>query len=158
MCLHWVFFFRIRFTPTCAYRRGSSRLRWKTTSCLASHSRRIDTTGFIHIVISVQCTCSLCTSSQALDVCSLRRYLDILPAGDDTEIGERGINVSGWVDRLSSSTQIFRHVFAERMYQQPSSRFFLQRSENTRVTGASCVCRRRCLNSDKIICRYTFRL
>jgi ATP-binding cassette subfamily C (CFTR/MRP) protein 2 len=38
--------------------------------------------------ISLPCT-------QILDVCALRPDLAILPAGDDTEIGERGINLSG---------------------------------------------------------------
>jgi ABC-type multidrug transport system fused ATPase/permease subunit len=31
----------------------------------------------------------------ALEVCALLPDLDVLPAGDQTEIGERGINLSG---------------------------------------------------------------
>lgn len=34
-------------------------------------------------------------SPQVLEACALRPDLDVLPAGDLTEIGERGINLSG---------------------------------------------------------------
>ncbi|OPL21778.1 multidrug 1-like resistance-associated protein, partial [Mytilus galloprovincialis] len=32
---------------------------------------------------------------QVIDACALQPDLDILPAGDSTEIGEKGINLSG---------------------------------------------------------------
>lgn len=32
---------------------------------------------------------------QALTVCNLKEDLNMLPGGDETEIGERGINLSG---------------------------------------------------------------
>ena len=32
---------------------------------------------------------------QTLKACQLQRDLEILPAGEDTEIGEKGINLSG---------------------------------------------------------------
>lgn len=32
---------------------------------------------------------------QVLDACCLQHDISILPAGDETEIGERGINLSG---------------------------------------------------------------
>lgn len=33
--------------------------------------------------------------ARVLDACALRRDLDALPSGDQTEIGERGITLSG---------------------------------------------------------------
>ena len=33
--------------------------------------------------------------SETIDACALRTDLEILPAGDQTEIGEKGINLSG---------------------------------------------------------------
>ena len=32
---------------------------------------------------------------RVIDACALRPDIDILPAGDQTEIGEKGINLSG---------------------------------------------------------------
>ena len=33
--------------------------------------------------------------NEAISVCALNQDLEILPAGDETEIGERGVNLSG---------------------------------------------------------------
>lgn len=33
--------------------------------------------------------------NEVIDICQLTRDLEILPAGDQTEIGEKGINLSG---------------------------------------------------------------
>jgi hypothetical protein len=46
-------------------------------------------------------------STQVLDVCSLRQDMAILPAGDLTEIGERGINISGFVEYSILSNRQF---------------------------------------------------
>ena len=34
-------------------------------------------------------------AAQVIDACALRADLDILTGGDETEIGEKGINISG---------------------------------------------------------------
>ena len=48
---------------------------------------------------------------QAIEVSSLERDLDILPAGDMTEIGERGINLSGG---QKQRVAIARAIYANR--------------------------------------------
>ena len=39
--------------------------------------------------------------------CALKPDLDILPGGDDTEIGEKGINLSGGLTVFSNRSTIF---------------------------------------------------
>ena len=46
---------------------------------------------YIEVVLYTQYLFSL----QIIDACALRTDLDILTGGDETEIGEKGINVSG---------------------------------------------------------------
>ena len=51
------------------------------------------------------------TTLQAIEVSSLERDLEILPAGDLTEIGERGINLSGG---QKQRVAIARAIYANR--------------------------------------------
>ena len=54
--------------------------------------------------------------NQVIEACSLRHDLDILPSGDATEIGEKGINLSGGQKhRIAMARIVYRyHTFLKK--------------------------------------------
>ncbi len=47
------------------------------------------------MVIPIDLTYSISRFREVIRACSLEHDLDVLPHGEDTEIGEKGINLSG---------------------------------------------------------------
>ena len=70
--------------------------RSRTTFSLVNSLSNLDTMRCEHKLVFAVHACSLIPCSvQTIRVCCLTRDLALLPAGDETEIGERGINISG---------------------------------------------------------------
>ena len=62
---------------------------------------------YIEVVLYTQYLFSL----QIIDACALRTDLDILTGGDETEIGEKGINVSGGQkQRISLARAVYNNA------------------------------------------------
>jgi ABC-type bacteriocin/lantibiotic exporter with double-glycine peptidase domain len=69
--------------------------RSRITFSLVNSLSNLDTTRCELTLVSAHACSLIPCSVQTIRVCCLTRDLALLPAGDETEIGERGINISG---------------------------------------------------------------